>query len=309
MNKSLTIMICLFLLVGMNRVSFAQCTTGILDPQGDAIGPVDLFDAQAEIYEIRTGVSGDTEPLLKLTIATDNPPPGVVIFECDVDDSTGTGGSISMLGTPISPCSCKTTAGFDIVITLFIRQQGDDSVSAICSSCSDNQGSCGKGRKRGEWYVTTSASGQPTRHIGVLRGYLDPLPVGSGSGYDCYTFPWSHILWYAYQELQGNPKRFNFQKAMDFVNNNKWQVSVWYDEDFTDEDDITDGLSGPLNVSDWAPNGDGTKADMEAADQLTYCEGNFDGDGDVDGTDASVFKSNFGASGYTCPCPSCGPWY
>ena len=32
------------------------------------------------------------------------------------------------------------------------------------------------------------------------------------------------------------------------------------------------------------------------------CEGNFDGDGDVDGTDASTFKADFGRGGYNRPC-------
>ena len=37
------------------------------------------------------------------------------------------------------------------------------------------------------------------------------------------------------------------------------------------------------------------------------CEGNFDCDQDVDGTDASVFKSDFGRSGFKNPCPNCPP--
>ena len=39
----------------------------------------------------------------------------------------------------------------------------------------------------------------------------------------------------------------------------------------------------------------------------TFCKGNFDFDKDVDGTDASVFKSNFGRSALQNPCPSDGP--
>ena len=35
------------------------------------------------------------------------------------------------------------------------------------------------------------------------------------------------------------------------------------------------------------------------------CQGNFDCDLDVDGTDASLFKSDFGRSGFKNPCPSC----
>jgi hypothetical protein len=36
------------------------------------------------------------------------------------------------------------------------------------------------------------------------------------------------------------------------------------------------------------------------------CEGNFDYDCDVDGSDASTFKSDFGRSGLSTPCPSSG---
>jgi len=35
------------------------------------------------------------------------------------------------------------------------------------------------------------------------------------------------------------------------------------------------------------------------------CEGNFDCDGDVDGTDAAVFKTDFGRSAFKNPCPDC----
>jgi hypothetical protein len=45
------------------------------------------------------------------------------------------------------------------------------------------------------------------------------------------------------------------------------------------------------------------------ATDLTYCEGNFDGDKDVDGGDAAKFKANFGRSPFKNPCPACGPNY
>ena len=38
-----------------------------------------------------------------------------------------------------------------------------------------------------------------------------------------------------------------------------------------------------------------------------FCEGDFDYDGDLDGTDASLFKSDFGRSLFFEPCPSDGP--
>ena len=37
------------------------------------------------------------------------------------------------------------------------------------------------------------------------------------------------------------------------------------------------------------------------------CEGNFDCDQDVDGTDAAVFKTDFGRSPFSNPCPACNP--
>lgn len=41
--------------------------------------------------------------------------------------------------------------------------------------------------------------------------------------------------------------------------------------------------------------------------QVDFCEGNFDYDADVDGTDAFTFKSDFGRSGISNPCPPDGP--
>ena len=40
----------------------------------------------------------------------------------------------------------------------------------------------------------------------------------------------------------------------------------------------------------------------------TYCNGNFDDDKDVDGTDAATFKTDFGRNGYNNPCPSKSVW-
>ncbi len=35
------------------------------------------------------------------------------------------------------------------------------------------------------------------------------------------------------------------------------------------------------------------------------CYGDFDGDGDADGTDAATFKGDFGRGEFTNPCPAC----
>ena len=46
--------------------------------------------------------------------------------------------------------------------------------------------------------------------------------------------------------------------------------------------------------------------DVEPVD---VCEGDLDGDKDVDGGDAAKFKANFGRSPFKNPCPACGPNY
>lgn len=43
------------------------------------------------------------------------------------------------------------------------------------------------------------------------------------------------------------------------------------------------------------------------AQEIDYCEGNFDYDQDVDGTDAAVFKEDFGRSTFDEPCPPPNP--
>ena len=46
---------------------------------------------------------------------------------------------------------------------------------------------------------------------------------------------------------------------------------------------------------------------INATVSINYCEGDFDYDRDVDGTDAAVFKSDFGRSGLINACPADGP--
>ncbi len=46
---------------------------------------------------------------------------------------------------------------------------------------------------------------------------------------------------------------------------------------------------------------------INATVSINYCEGDFDYDRDVDGTDAAVFKSDFGRSGLINVCPVDGP--
>ena len=305
-------LISVFFLLGLHSPSYAY----ISDPPGDNIGPIDLTGAEAVVYD-----RGDIN-LLKLSIETTPGLPGVVIFECDVDNSTGTGGVLSTIGAPVPPCPCKTEPGFDIVVSIFTRRQGDSSGSAIAASCTDNQGECGRRRESGEWYAITSLGGQPIRAIGIIRSYLDPVPKApeSSETEDCYTIPWSHIIAYAnihQQEISpGDSKNFSFEKARaNDYGDGKWQVSIWYDptaQTGGDKDDVASGIfpNQTFDINDYAPNVG--KADMnksEGATGLNYCEGNFDGDPDVDGSDAATFKTSFGRSHFKHRCPPCGRKY
>ena len=281
-----------------------RSAAAITDATGDNIGAVDLTEARAEVY---TDSAGNID-LLKLYLKATPRLPGIVVFEADVDNSTGTGGANSILGSPVSPCPCKSVPGMDVSVTIFLREQPDNSMTAFCASCSDVGGACGHGRKLGEWMAIASIGGQPIRMLGNIRGMLRPLPQLPIPPYpteECITLPWYHIIGFV---LGDNPNAFNFSKAI-VPANQKWQVSLWYDETYTFEnikDDFSDGPVGPFDVSDWAPNAG--KADMEVAGAATYCEGNFDGDKDVDGTDAAKFKSDFGRSSVKNPCPDCGPF-
>jgi hypothetical protein len=300
--KILTVMVSLLLLIGVSGVVSAQ---GITDPTGDAIGAVDITAAQVEIYE--RPAPGDSNKLLKLTLETASGLPGVVIFEADLDNTASTGGSLSTIGVPVTPCPCKTTAGLDIAISVYLNRQESDSGSAWCASCSDGQGPCGARREAGEWYALPSVQGQPQRALGILRGFTDPTPLIADSK-TSFTFPYDQIISHAFVATQGDPKQFDLNKAIDPVPNLKWQVSAFIDTS-ADGDDVTSSGQTVFDISDWAPNGDGNLADADAATDITYCEGNFDGDQDVDGGDAAKFKSNFGRSQYSNPCPKANAWW
>jgi len=326
MKKSLTVILCMFFLMGFVVVSaqYSSAETinnavplAVQDNTGENIGPVDLLAAQAEIYLRKINGGPQTQRLLKITVKTTPTLPGAIIFEADVDNSSGTGGFGSWIGLPVPPCPCKTVIGTDIVLTIFHRAQGPTSDSAFCGGCTDaGSASCMTERKGGEWYALTSLSGQPVRALGFLRGYSDPTPgvIAGGTVQTSYSFPWGDILAYANAHLSGVPGRFNNDKAKIYTDA-VWQVSIHYDANYgADEDDVTTSTGpGPLDVefdvNDWAPDGDGNMANMMAADNLTYCEGNFDQDSDVDGGDAALFKENFGRSGFKNPCPDANQYY
>ena len=126
MKKFFVLMIGVVLVLGFSGVA---SSVEVNDAGDSPIGPIDLLTADAEIYD-----RGDVD-LLKISISATPNLPGAITFEVDVDNSTGTGGALSQIGTPVPPCPCKVEPGFDIVAAIYTRTQGDSSGSAIGAFC------------------------------------------------------------------------------------------------------------------------------------------------------------------------------
>ena len=138
-----------------------------------------------------------------------------------------------------------------------------------------------------------------------------PYPILTSTS-KCYTFPWAMILMYAREAITDPAEKYDYVNALNPATT-RWQLSVWTDPAYGtgNQDDFADGPA-LFNISDWAPNGDGVLVpSVDIGAQLTFCEGNFDGDPDIDGLDASKFKTDFGRSGYGMgmACPNCNYYY
>ena len=290
MKKYIVCLMGLVMALGFVGMSSAGIVT---DPAGDAVGPTDITAIRAEQLARPDGLI-----MMKVSYTATPNIGGIMIFEADVDSSTGTGGSLSMTGIPVTPCPCKTTAGMDLGIIVLNRPQGATSNSALC----------GKRREGGEWYAIASAGGSDT--VGILRGYTDPVLPETITNRS-FSFPFSHILAYVNYNITNPAERPDYASSINPATT-RWQVSVWTDANYaTDLDDFGNG-STLFNISDWAPNGDGvlvTGVDDGSVDRLIFCEGNMDGDPDVDGNDASKFKTDFGRSKLSFPCPTSNYYY
>ena len=315
MRKYFMCVLGLVMVLGFVGMSSAAIVT---DPTGDLIGsgPTDITAARAE-QETRT----DGVTVLKVSYTATPNIGGIMVFEADVDSNTATGGSLSMTGIPVSPCPCKTTAGIDVVVMVMNRDQAATSNSAMCAGCSDSTAaSCARKRWYGEWYAVASGTGT-TDTTGYMRGFLDPTTFYTQATNKSYTFPWDTILLRGNYELPP-AEQYVYADALNPADT-RWQLSVWTDPTFADEDDFANGASF-FGISDVIPNGDGNLVpSVDVANNLTFCEGNFDNDIDVDGWDASKFKTDFGRArlcASTCEgsgfcmsacavCPNCSPSY
>ncbi len=302
MRKFIVCLMGLAVVLGMAGVSSAAVVT---DSTNDKIGtgPTDILAAQAEQLE-----PVPNQDVLKVSYTATPNIGAIMIFEADVDSSSGTGGNLSMTGIPVTPCPCKTTAGIDVQIIALNRDQPAGSNMSICKDCTV-EGSIERARHFGEYFVVTGGSGT-TDTVGALRGFSDPTVFMTQATKRSITFPWATLLVYVNNEAEYYGEKFDYTNALDPATT-KWQLSIWTDADAetTDKDDFGDGTTY-FNISDVVPNGDGNLvSSVDAGTNLTFCEGNFDFDVDVDGGDASKFKTDFGRSGLKNPCPEAGYFY
>lgn len=169
--------------------------------------------------------------------------------------------------------------------------------------CPSDQ-SCAMGLLRGEWYMAIDLLTPP-----AMRGKkLLPFQYNPNNETNiCLTLPWAEMIAEA---------RMAYSKAgktpfpIDYSVNNppQYQVSVWYDTPFTDNDDFSDAGGSPINLSDYMPDAGGDCTAAGEFNQYDPCLHNsFGGYGNlnVDANDVGNFLAEFGRSVFSRPCPNC----
>lgn len=116
------------------------------------------------------------------------------------------------------------------------------------------------------------------------------------------------------QDISGNPVRDYYIMPVEFKvhytddtsetftfdntqRNQSFQILTTKQPEYTVFDEDKRILKG---LDTYPPLGNG-------CEDATECEGNFDGDPDVDGSDAAIFKADFGRSGFKRPCTNGDP--
>jgi hypothetical protein len=164
-----------------------------------------------------------------------------------------------------------------------------DNAYPLQTPCGIGSEDCGDGMKWGEYYV---GAGQGGGNDPVLRGrvYFEESIVDSATEY-CFHLPWGDFI--AYASIAG---------AVDFgavSQNPDYQVSVWHDNVFLDNNDMFDaGLI--LNLSDYVPDS-GKASDSSVGEE--ECLADTNSDCKVNLTDLVQIKSEFLRN----DCPNCCP--
>lgn len=347
-----------FLLV----LGFSGTSLAVLDGAGDTAGAgvADYDIAEAKVTIFSAPSPSDDAIKIALKMQPGSKIPGLVLLQLDVDNDPDTGtvdfSMVSIMDTCEGGTKIKTgVSGIDIIMHIFLRNQGDHASSAFCYNCwgpngtctergaaascdqsncyvsgdvcgpldndcyvrgatctdgfgisckvgddvasvmtvdcaVDNQ--CGLGKVRGEWNANSILG---TSQRAAERGRIDmPLSKAADdtSGQDEYALPWGRILIAA--KAQGAD--FDLAAAQANPANIKYDLSTFYATDHATngmEDffvPITGGTCAA--TTDVVPDVGMASVDINKA-CVAACNGDFDVDADVDGTDAVNFKADF----------------
>ena len=124
----------------------------------------------------------------------------------------------------------------------------------------------------------------------------------------CTTIPWSNIVTNMYAQILRDTGSAPFDVLYALNNPPKYQVSVFYDSVFADEDDLFTLPGLNVDVNDWLP--DTARVADGEYNPYTACGHNSAGgygDLGVDANDVSDFLSEFGRACFWCAwkCPNC----
>jgi len=122
----------------------------------------------------------------------------------------------------------------------------------------------------------------------------------------CATLNWGFIVTQMYTRLLRDGVSNIFDPAFATDNPPRFQVSLFYDENFDDEDDLFTLPGLNLDVSDWLP--DTARVATGEYNQYVPCGHNTAGgygDVNVDANDVGDFLAEFGRSVFSRPCPTC----
>jgi hypothetical protein len=193
---------------------------------------------------------------------------------------------------------CSGGAGCYNVITSVQTACNEGTCYQLNDPCPADQ-SCAMGLLRGEWYMATSLLKPPE-----VRGKnLLPFEYTILNETDiCFTLPWAELIERAVAagadldevEARNSPPQY--------------QVSVWHDTAFIDEDDFSDEGGSPINLSDFLPNAGGNcnaAGEFNDNDPCFHNSAGPYGDLNVDALDVTDFLAEFGRSVFSRPCPNC----
>ena len=287
---------------------------------GGSAGMVALFPACAGGGEIKPDQPG-TDVALTIVLDEQNTL-GCSLEWCN--NCKGPGGQCFIKDTPCDP-SCGTADCYKGNTTcnpgpsdcyLASVPCDPDPQDPLCDKCFEmptlcsDQNPCGYAKILGEWYASTLNDAGAGFQMGApfySRGRIEmPLPPQGGpSGTDdllCIKLPWARML----NTLKFNNGAYNADFDFDAAKNaanTTWQLGALEDGDVGGCDYI-DPTGGPcLNIVDAVPNtGLAPAVAVMLQDDDYQCEGDFDRDGDVDGTDTTTFLESLGRFSANNPC-------